>query len=250
MSKPTRPTTRGNFSDLSAAIPTRLVFRSWGQEKTGKNHFGFTGPSPIYGQYLDPGGIEGVAEKFIRGEYGEKKIIRAVMYRFDKSKHDHTAAQEIRDRFIEDYEQALGEARMVQWDETEVWELFRWAEFGGDSDSPRNYAGLNARYRSLLQAAYDAGVNLQLIQKVKERWTTDAKGRPVPSGVFEPTGFKEANYIVQANLEHAWTPEGGFTVRVVNCRQNMSIAGQDFPGLTFPDLGQLVFPETNEEDWR
>lgn len=240
----------GNFQPLESASQFRLICRSWGREKSGKNHFGFTGPSPIFGQYFDPGGTEGVAEKFRRGEYGPAKEIYGVQYRFKKTEMEQEAAKDLRDQFIEDYELALKNARTVQWDETEVWELFRWAEFGGESDAPRNYGALNARYRSLIQAAYDAGCNLQLIQKVKEKWTQNAKGSPVPSGEFEPMGFKEANYIVQANLEHSWTKDGGFSVKVINCRQNMALAENEFAGLDLPTFGQLVFTDSSEEDWQ
>ena len=100
-------------------------------------------------------------------------------------------------------------------------------------------------------------MNLVLIQKMKERWAISKKmkndGRivdsPYPSGEWEPVGFKEAGYIVQVNLRHSWAKEKGFIVEVVNCRQNMEIAGTEYPGLTLPELGQLVFPESTEEDW-
>ena len=236
----------GNFKPLDSVDRYRLIVRSWGPEKSGKNHFGLTGPSPIFGLYFDPGGTEGVAEKFIR----EGKEVHAVQYRYDKSKQDQSAAKDLRDQFIEDYEVALKYARLIQWDETEVWELFRWAQFGGDSDAPKYYAPLNAQYRFLIQSAYDSGVNLQLIQKVKEKWGENAAGKPRPTGGFEPTGFKEANYIVQANLEHNWTKEEGFTVRVVNSRQNMSLSGETYGGLDWPMLGNLIFPESSDKDWQ
>lgn len=242
----------GNFRRLSGEARHRMIVRSWGSDKTGKNHFGYTGPSPIFGQYFDPGGDEGVADKFIRGEVEgfEAKEIHAVYYRFDKTQMDQKDAIRIRDQFIDDYEMALEHARLIQWDETEVWELFRWAEFAAESDAPRSYGPLNARYRMLIQAAYDKGCNLQLVQKVKERWGTDKNGKNLaPMGVFDPQGFKECNYIVQANLEHSWTKEDGFRVKIVNCRQNMTIAGEEFTNFDWPTLGQLVFPNSTSEDW-
>jgi hypothetical protein len=242
----------GRFAQHASAPSYRLIVRSWGLDKTGKNHFGFTAPGPIFGQYFDPGGIEGVADKFQAGEvegYAAKEIMSRT-YRFQKATMDQAHAIEVRDEFIEDYEFALTQARTVQWDETEVWELFRWAEFGGESDAPKNYGLLNARYRSLIQAAYDAGVNLQLIQKVKEKWGAAKNGKGLaPTGEYEPTGFKEANYVVQANLEHSWNADDQFSVKVVNCRQNMTISGQEFPGLDWPTLGCLVFPKSDESDW-
>ena len=244
----------GNFELVSDVVPHRLIFRSFGPEKSGKNHFGLTGPDPIAIQSFDIG-LEGVVEKFRKAG----KEVRRTEYEFDKNDCSQDAAIAIRDRFIEDYEVALQMARTIQWDtETELWEIFRFAEFGEASDAPRNYVQLNARYRDLIQRAYNANVNLQLIQKVKERWKTVPKvnrrtgettDSPYPTGEFEPTGFKEAGYIVQANLRHSWDSENGFAVHVLNCRQNMGIAGETYHNLTMPELGQLVFPDSDESSW-
>lgn len=241
-----------NFTSLGSAPKPRLIWRSWGLDKSGKNHFGYTAPGPIFGQYFDPGGYEGVADKFVRGEVerpdGEgtypAKVIKGVIYRFDKAEMDQEKAEEIRDQFVEDYEEALTVARTIQWDETEVWEMFRFAEFGKESSLGRNYGPLNGRYRYLLQCAYDAGVNLQLIQKVKETWKNDK-----PTGEYAPMGFKEANYIVQVNLEHSWT-SAGFKIKIVNCRQNMLLAGEVFGAeLDFPTLAQMIYPQSEAAEW-
>lgn len=91
----------GNYKRLGATS-NRLIIRSWGRDKTGKNHFGYTMPGPIFGQYFDPGGTEGVADKFMNGgEYGDKEI-HGVQYRFNKARMDQSEAIEIRDKFIDD----------------------------------------------------------------------------------------------------------------------------------------------------
>lgn len=233
----------GNFEPVKAETPHRLVWVSAGREKVGKNHFGLTGPGPIFGQYFDPGGLEGVAEKFLKAPLGPKDIFQT-QYRYNKKRDDQEFAKDTKAQFIEDYEQALKWARTIQWDETEFWEVCRFAEFGRESAKGREYGPLNGEYRGLIQAAYDAGVNLQLIQKVKEAWENDK-----PTGRMEPTGFKGAQSIVQVNLRHTWTQEDGFQTEVVNCRQNMGIAGETYSDLTHGELAQLVFPETTEEDW-
>lgn len=244
----------GNFQPVSDAVPYRLIWRSYGGEKTGKDHFGLTAPGPIAIQSFDIG-LEGVVEKFLKAPLGPKEIV-ATHYEFDRNDCSQEAAKELSERFDEDYTLALKKARTIIWDtETELWELERYAEFGENqqgvsTDAPKNYVRLNGRYRDRIQRAYDSGVNLQLIQKVKERWTLNAKGSPVPSGNFEPTGFKEANYIVQVNLRHSWEKERGFVLDVINCRQNMGIAGESFENLSFPELAMLVFPESSEEDWQ
>ncbi len=248
----------GNFKPVETEDRYRLIWRSWGPEKSGKDHFALTAPGPIAIQSFDVG-LEGVVQKFTRKPLGPKEIVYSE-YEFDKNDCSQKAAIEIRDRFVGDYDRALAKARTVLWDtETEVWEVARYAEFGEATDAPKNYAGLNAWYRDLIQRAYDTGVNLCLIQKVKERWTTytavdNRTGRevqkPIPSGVLEPVGFKEANYIVQANISHNWDKERGFVVNIVNCRQNMNIAGQEYVDLDFTTLARMVFPESAEEDWQ
>jgi hypothetical protein len=117
------------------------------------------------------------------------------------------------------------------------------------TDAPRNYVRLNSRFRDLVQRAYDSEANLQLIEKVKERWKTNDKGSPVPSGQFEPTGFKESGYLVQANIRHSWDKENGFGLHVQNCRQNMAIAGESYYNVEFAEIAQLIFENSEEGDW-
>lgn len=239
----------GNFVSINPVLRYRLVYRSWGWDKVGKNHFGFTMPGPILGMYLDPAGTEGVVQKFLTGP-DPKKEIRQIQYRFNKKFDDQDHAQALRDQWIEDYQHGLTIAKSIQWDETETWELFRFAEFGRESMKAREYGPLNGMYRGLIQDAFDAGVNLQLIQKVKEAWVNDK-----PTGEMKPVGFPQAGNIVQVSLEHRYNPlpqtiADRFTCVVVNCRQNTELWGQEFTNLTFPELGTLVYPRSAESDWQ
>jgi hypothetical protein len=252
-------TSTGDWGDFQPA-PTkpryRMIVRSFGHEKVGKNHFGFTMPGPIAGQYRDPGGIEGVVEKFAEAPFGPKAIY-AKCYPFKKEEYTQEQAIKLRDEFTADYSRLLKVARSIQWDESEMWELFRYAEFGEKSDRPSNYDMLNSRYLEMVQEAYNAGVNLHLIQKVKEKWQsveeTDRNGRTKsvgrPSGEFMSTGMKELKYICQVNVEHTWDKGTGFVCHILNCRQNMQLAGESFPALDWPTLGQLVFPQSTDSDW-
>lgn len=235
------------FTLLSAEAPRRLIVKSWGREKSGKTHFGLTMPGPIYGLYFDPGGIEGVAQKFLAPPLGPK-VIRSVQYRFNKKRNTQEDAIALKEQFLDDYEAALNsDARSLQIDETELYELFRFAEWGRESARGREYGPLNGEYRGLLQDAYDAGKNLQLIQKVKESWVDDK-----PTGEMIPSGFKLAGNIVQTDLAHAWELVDGkpvFRTQVTFCRQNMQLAGQEFTDLDFQTLGQLVYPDSDESEW-
>ncbi len=155
----------GDFVSVEDVPRHRIIFRSFGADKTGKDHFGLTGPSPIAIQSFDVG-LEGVVEKFVR----KGKDIRRTEYEFDKNDFSQDAAKKIIERFEADYRVALKMARTIMWDtESEFWEVARYAEFGAKSDRPSSYERLNAWYRDLIQEAYDANVNLQLIQKVKEK---------------------------------------------------------------------------------
>lgn len=238
----------GNFKPISEDIVYRLIYRSWGWDKVGKNHFGYTMPEPILGLYLDPGGTEGVAQKFLKGDGVPKKDIRQIQYRFNKKWDDQEKARDVRDQWIEDYQHGLTIARSIQIDESEFWELCRFAEFGRESDLQREYGPLNGMYRGLIQDAFDANVNLQLIQKVKTKWI---KGNSTDE--MEPMGFKQTGNIVQLSLEHLWEDPKkggrGFVTKIINCRQNTSVWGEEFVNLTFPELGMLIYEDTSEDDW-
>lgn len=201
---------------------------------------------------MDRLGLEGTVEKF------PGKEIHVFKYAFDKNGDNRQEnAQDVVSDFLRDIEISKQHARTVQVDETEIWECFRYCTFGDKSDAPKNYDKLNADYREWIHAFDETTCNLQLIQKVKEKWETveqtDQNGRKKnvgkPSGRMEPTGFKELKYLVQANIRHSWSAENGFQAEIVNCRQNMEIAGLTFPNLTLPELGVAVFDGTSEEDW-
>lgn len=242
-----KQTPKSNFTEVDDAEIYRLIVNSTGLEKTGKNHFGFTGPGPIYGLYFDPGGVEGVAQKFKRGDVKghEKKEILQTTYRYRKNTDDQAVAKEVIAQFEEDYQYALKNARTIQWDDSELWEAARFAEFGRESSKGQFYGPLNAWYRGLVLDAYEAGVNLQIVQKVKRAWVDDA-----PSDTYEGTGFKGAGYLAQVNLRHTWDKENGFGIFVESCRQNMAIAGETFYDCSWAELGQYVFPDSDEGDWQ
>lgn len=238
----------GNFETIDDTPQRNIVCRSWGWDKVGKNHFGFTMPGPIFGLYLDPGGTKGMIEKFIKGDGVAKREIFQKQYRFNKKFDDQEKAIDVRDQLIDDYHHALTVARSVQLDETEFWEVCRFAEFGRESAKGREFGPINGMYRGLIQDAFDANVNLQLIQKVKELWVNDK-----PTDQMKPDGFKQAGNIVQVSLEHTYEPDEdgnmGFYTRIVNARQNTAIWNMKQENMTFADLGVLVYPDSDREEW-
>lgn len=239
------------FTRVLEDLTYRLVYRSIGAEKTGKNHFGLTGPGPILIQCFDILGVQNTVEKFVR----QGKDVFIKKYKFVRGQDASQAqAQDIRAEFSEDFQTALDQGfRSVQWDESELWQTCTFAEFGKTSDRANKYEPLYAFYRELIHRVDDYAVNLQLIQKVKEQWDnvkgSDGIERGKPSGRMVPYGMKEVGYIVDTNLSHSWNKEEGFVIDIVNCRANMAMSGERLTNTNFPELATMVFGEESEGSW-
>lgn len=251
----------GSFIKSDQQDRYRLVGASYGEQGTAKTHLWLGGPGPVGIQSMDFG-LEGVVNK-----WQKKKDIFVKEYDWSPGQEglSQDDAIELRDQFIEDYELLLKKARTIIWDkESEVWELFRYAEFGAPNDAPKNYPELNQRYKHLVRRAVAdrEDVNFGLIQGVKEKWVSKPK-RGEPSvlqahntGEFERTGFKELGNLVHLDMWHR--REGGkYVIDVGKCRQNTAISDQsfsfdptnadDFNPFVFMAL--QVFPESEPSDW-
>jgi hypothetical protein len=143
------------------------------------------------------------------------------------------------------------------WDkETNIWELFRYAEFGAPNDAPRNYPELNQRYRKYLQMAKATTVNFGCIQSMKDLWKSamkkDGSGtQGVNTGQRVRQGFSELDELVFFDLRHR--REGGvFYIDVGKAHGPGAQDMQDvtLEGVSFSDFAQLAFPGTSEEDWQ
>lgn len=230
----------------------RIIAASVGEVGTGKTSFWLGAPGPIVVQSLDKG-LEGVVETF----RADKDIYIAEYDWAPTEELSQDEAVELRDKFIEDFEYALERARTIIWDkETNIWELFRYAEFGEPNDAPRNYPKLNQRYRKYMQMPKATDVNFGVIQGMKDLWVTKAKGdgsggtKGVNTGSRVRQGFSEVDELVHIDLFHR--REGGsFFLDVGKSRGpgGHEIQDQTFEGLTFVDFAQLVFPGTEESDW-
>lgn len=237
----------------------RLIANVQGLPKTGKNHLAFTAPGDIAVQSFDIG-LEGVVQKFNKA----KKIYTAE-YELSAQPGDASEdavqreAEKLWDRFVADYYDALETKglRTVIWDQgTEVWELLRLANWGKLSMNSQHYSKINPVFRRLVRAAYDGGKNLILIHKLKEEWREGAGGKQTKTGKYEMAGMKEVPYLVQVNLQ-TWREDGlgvpdCFHGTVLDCRQNPEVNGMDIAGemLSFGQLGQFIFPESDESHWR
>lgn len=229
----------------------RIIAGSFGEAGSGKTHFWMGAPAPIVVHSFDKG-LEGVVEKF-----QDEKEIYFVSH--DWSPTDEISqdeAKEIRDKFIEDYKHSLTVARTVVIDrETDMWEVYRYAEFGSPNDSPKDYDALNKRYRWLVNAAKATDVNLGMLQGMKDIWSSKMNPNTGKVGLGgrthrERAGMRELESLVHVNIEHA-REEGQFLIRVGKSRGPGSNVVQDetFSNLTFAEFGQMLFPDSSENDW-
>ncbi len=261
MAKPTgNPFAR--FAPASTTAKPRLLWAGFGEPGSGKTTFALTAPGPIVVQSLDMG-LEGVVEPFT----ADKDIYVAEYdwHPTDDMEQEH--AIEIRDKFIADFEHAITIARSVVWDkETDVWELFRYAEFGAPNDSPKDYAKLYQRYRRYINLPKALDINFGLIQGMKSPWamqpsSTTGKPQLTKSKARIRKGMDDIESLVHVNIEHERLKVRNdeadgfvsqFLLHIGKSRGPGSRVVQDqtFENLTFGEFAQLVFPETTEDDWR
>ncbi len=238
------------FTLATAPVKNRIIGGSFGEVGTLKTSFWLGAPGPIVVQSTDRG-LEGVIEPFQK-----KKDIYVAEYDANTADVTQTQAQDVRDAFIEDFQVAIKKAKTVLWDkETQIYEIFKWAEFGAPSGNPKDYYPLFQRYRSLFNLAKDSDVNFGVIQGMKTPWVSEAKasgkiGAAPSKSRRERRGMAEVEELVHINIEHV-LEDGEFRLKIGKARgpggqdvQNTEIAFCDFA--TF---ATLIFPETTEEDW-
>lgn len=238
------------FTKADSPYRPRIIGASFGEYGTGKTHFWLGAPGPITVFSFDKG-LEGVVEK----HQAEKDIYVAEYEWSPTDKLTQDEAVELREKFTEDFEHAIQISRTVLWDkETDVWELFRYAEFGAPNDAPRNYPQLNQRYRRLINMPKATDINFGLIQSMKSVWGQKPKSgggmSPFDTGERDRAGFSELEGLVHVNIEHV-REEGTFKMRVGKSRGpgSQDVQDQEFSDLSFAEFGQLLFPDSGEESW-
>jgi hypothetical protein len=250
---------KDGFEVVEPDYPKRLLLATDGLERTGKTDFALDTPGPIIYIGLDMG-HEGVIEK-----HAKKRVI-AKKYHYVPPVSNQTAYLEIWKRVLADIQKAAAnrDARTTILDTgTDIWELLRLAEFGQLSpaaDIKRAYQPLNQMYKSIIRAFYGTSQNLIVIHKCSKEYKDEKvstnKGVQVVSkwtGEYERAGFKESGYLIQANIRHMYDQANRqFGIKVIDCRQNMDIAGLELWGddARFSVLAQYVFPDSTEDDWK
>jgi hypothetical protein len=232
------------------AVP-RIVASAWGDVGTGKTRFAAGGPGPVIFLGFDDG-TEGVVEDL--RESG--KEIRVLSYDWSPTNEEEfTQAQavELRNTFIADYKRAidtlaaLGRGTVVMDKETDVWNLFRYAEFGSPkADVPRDFDKVNAMMRKYISLPKKTTINFMAIQSAKDEW----KSMSQKSGAIKRAGFGETPGLLHVDL--FFEREGGkfyTTVGKVRGKNAAGITDQRFENLDFKTLGIMLFPDADEAVW-
>lgn len=241
----------GGFNINRPKRRRRMVVAINAPQKCGKTHNALTAPSPIAFANTDTG-LEGVIEKFqADGKVVYSKDYRLVLPTGTDINKNSEAGSKLWDEYKSDIRHALksNDIRTIVADtESDTWELIRIARFGKLTQvMPHHYGPVNAEYANFWNEVYDTDKNLILLRKMKEEYDDATKKY---TGKFHPTGYKEIKYLVQVNIELGRNDQG-FFMRVIDCRQNMDIAGAELPGdmCNFQSLAQMVFPESQPSEW-
>ena len=255
------PSFADRFELADATRRIRSIILASGDVGAGKTRFSLTGPMPTLVQSLDRG-LEGVVEEFLE----QGKEIRTVDYRWTPGAEDFSQAfaKEVREQFVADYTDALDAgARTIVWDkETDVWEMFRYAEFGKPNDAPKDYAKLNQRYIALVNRVKDYDASLVCIQSMKEDWgqvgpvsPTSGKRGLAKTGTKSRRGFDRLDEIVFAELHFRREPSSDpevsgpeYFIDVGKCRQNSALQNQTLPGMTMAEFGTYLLPGTTLDE--
>lgn len=234
----------------SPATP-RLVGLSLQKETgSGTSHFWLTAPGPIVVFSLTPGDLEGVVEQF-----AEQKPVYLKEYEWAPTpdgSFDKDIAVKLRDEFTADFLHACQIARTVILDkESHVWDLFRYAEFGSPkAEIPRDFDAVNALYKKMIMKPKALQINFGMIQLMKDDWASATK----KSGGLKPWGFGECRLLSHVIIEHEIAQEGGnnFDMLVTKSRGpgRADVQNKSFRNLTIPDLGMMLFPDTELGDWQ
>lgn len=257
MAKPTTdPFSR--YTKATTDMTPRIIANSVGEAGAGKTFWWLGAPGPIVIQTLDQG-LEGVVEQF-----AATKDIYVATYDIGQTigeSFSHAKACESRDKFIEDFEQAIGHARTIVWDrETDVYDLFQYAVNGTDdaygAATPKDWDKLKGQIRRMIAMAKASNVNFGLIQGMRNEWIpqvnkkTGAKAAG-QSGKRIAKGMDDIDALVHTNLFHERVGKD-FNITVGKSRGpgGFTIQDETFTNLSFSDLAQLIYPETSEEDWQ
>lgn len=239
------------FTKATSDLTPRILANSVGEVGSGKTHFWLGAPGPIVIQSMDLG-LEGVVEPFTA-----EKDIYVATYDIGQTigeSFTHAKAIEARDKFIEDFEDAIGKARTIVWDrETDVFNLFQFAEWGTDdaygAAPPKDWDKMKGKIRRMIAMVKETSLHFGLLQGMRNEWKKSG-AKMGQTGNRIAAGMEDIDALVHTNLFHA--REGKtFKITVGKSRGpgGHDIQDETYEDIDFKMLGQLIFPDSDESDW-
>jgi len=232
----------------------RMIVSSSARDKRGKTHWALaTTPEPIAFIDMDIG-TEGLLN---REPFRNRKIIRKS---FNLRKRKNLEGEKMTKTEVEEEWHDVSSTlravvvnpiirTLVVDTATDLWELARLAHLGKLTQVlPHHYGPVNKEFSDIIQLAYNRNdLNVVYIHKQKKLYKDDKW-----KGMYEMQGMSNVPFLVQVNIEHTRSIEdGSFGIRVINCRQNSELDGEELDGpmSTFRNLGRMVFPDSSKADW-
>lgn len=234
------------FHVPSMRVNQRMIAAICGKRGKGKTHLGLTAPGPIAVFNLDVG-LDGVVQKFT----GDKVVMVAD---FEVPYTQDDAIKE-RDRFYAAWSAAIRarDIRTIMIDtETELWELYRMAEYGALSGiMPYQYTSVNIKCSRLFKETLTIGLdkNFIFLRHLKPLYVNDKR-----TDRWEAAGFGGLEKIVQV-VGEIWRdePDEGkdWHLTISKNRLNADLDGETLDGdmATFQWLGVQTFIGTGLDDW-
>lgn len=217
-----KPPLESGWEKPSIVVPRRIIAAVSGHQKNGKTDFALSAPEPIFYHNFDDG-MEGVVEELAKA--GKEIYIKR--YRMPNDRMDPTMKMARANEVFATYQKmwadsvARGKGTVVVDTHSEEWEIRRLAKFGKLTQVPAFlYTEVNNDLRTDVREAYESGMNIILLQKMKKAYV----GKDW-SGKWEPSGYSDLPFLVQANLEAFRDPADGlFKIMIKDCRQNASLS--------------------------
>ena len=241
------------FQIITEETYPSLMVCSSGHEKRGKTHWAFTQPGPLAVISSDTGTRE-VAQKWTK--LGKK--IHYYEFEVQKRSPDAAAHAKLWDSVEAAIRTVIADTSirgMIVDTGSEIWEQLRLARFGKLTQvMPHHYGPVNAEFRQLLKAVQKRrGLNSVWIHKVKKEYKATKEGKDAWSGKYERAGFTDFPFEADIIIEHFVDMDArDFGTRIVDSRhETITVNGMELMGdmNNFATLGQLCFPDTDEDYW-
>lgn len=233
---------------------TGLVISSTGTEKSGKTDWALRGtPGPL--AYI---GVSEEDSEFLVDQFAEGKRVLKKFISFPTGRIEVSASKSTYRKLWKQFEDAYYESlkvkelrTLVADNATTIWDLRQLAEFGKLSQNNKyGYGPCNADMKSVITAAKQSGKNVIFIHRSKKQY----KGENWDGKSYERKGYGDMDFDCPVVLAHSKDKGGNFKVKVIDCKYDHSIEGQEWDvvedGMGFAELAEEIFPEKDGRLWR